>query len=309
MATIANYFEQAQLSLAAYALGLQRGAFGSQTSEYVAALVDAGMSQKQAEVFADTYAVVDQFTDSLTGFSGTVFSKNGVNYFAIRGTEGFSFSGAIDWLANIADVGADGIAIRQGLALFNWLQRLYAAPGSTVAQYSYNSTFRMMTGSTTTASGLLYGQVSPVTVTGDSLGGHLAMIMSRLVPNLVSSVYTYNAPGFDTPLGAALFPLTSEGFFEALMAATNFPITGPIGTSWNSALMAHLFVDGDIVHTIGTVPGGQLRVFSERENQGPVDAHNNEAYTDALAVYSLFALSDPTLTPLAHLTAVDHSVA
>lgn len=195
----------------------------------------------------------------------------------------------------VADVGADGIAIGQGLALFNWLQRLYAAPGSTVAQYSYNSIFRMMTGSTATADGLLYGQVSPVSVTGDSLGGHLAMMMSRLAPNLVNAVYAYNAPGFDTPFGAALFPLTSQGFFDALIAATNFPITGPIGTVWNSSLMTQLFVDGDVVHTIGTVPGGQQRVFSERENQGPVDAHNNEAYTDALALYNLFATLDPNL--------------
>ncbi len=267
------------------------------------------MSDAQAKVFADTYTVIDQYTDPLTGFSGTVFSKNGVNYFALRGTEGISFSGAIDWLANVADIGADGIAIGQGLALFNWLQRLYAAPGSTVAQYSYNSTFRMMTGSTTIADGLLYGQVSPVSVTGDSLGGHLAMMMSRLAPNLVNAVYTYNAPGFDTPFGAALFPLTSQGFFEALMAATNFPITGPIGTAWNSGIMPHLFVDGDIVHTIGTVPSSQQRVFSERENQGPVDAHNNEAYTDALALYNLFATLDPTLntnpaTAIPQITAI-----
>ena len=59
MENIANYFEQAQLSMAAYALDLQRGAFGSQNSEYVASLKAAGMSQEQAEVFADTYSVVD----------------------------------------------------------------------------------------------------------------------------------------------------------------------------------------------------------------------------------------------------------
>jgi len=124
MATIASYFEQAQLSLASYALNLQRGAFGSQNLGYVAALVDAGMSQIQAENFANAYSVVGQYTDSLSGFSGTAFADSAVNkYFAIRGTQGlFSWDGWIDWLTNVADIGADGIAIHQGIAMFNWLQ-------------------------------------------------------------------------------------------------------------------------------------------------------------------------------------------
>jgi hypothetical protein len=87
MATISSYFEQAQLFLAAYALNLQQGMSGSsQTLAYLDALTFAGMSKKQAEVFANSYAVVNQFTDS-SGFSATVFDKGGVKYFAIRGTE------------------------------------------------------------------------------------------------------------------------------------------------------------------------------------------------------------------------------
>lgn len=76
MSTIANYFLQAQLSLAAYAIDLQRRMFRAvDFPAYVTALVNAGMFQKQAEVFADTYAVIDQFADPLTGFSATVFAK------------------------------------------------------------------------------------------------------------------------------------------------------------------------------------------------------------------------------------------
>lgn len=71
MDTISDYFEQAQLSMAAYAPGLQSGAFGSQNSDYVTALKLAGMSPKQAEEFASTYAVIDQYTDP-TGFSDVV---------------------------------------------------------------------------------------------------------------------------------------------------------------------------------------------------------------------------------------------
>src|SRR3972149_4513957 len=135
MTTIANDFEQAQLSLAAYALDLQRGMFGADDTNYKNALKQAGMSDAQATEFARNYSVVDQFTDPFTGFSATVFDKAGVMYFAIRGTEGlFSFSGAQDWLTNVADVSAEGIAVHQGLTLFNYLQRLEGPAGNPVVQ-------------------------------------------------------------------------------------------------------------------------------------------------------------------------------
>lgn len=65
MATIAELSEQAQLSVAAYALNLQAGMSGKNDSAYISALTDStvGMSVKQAEIFADTYSVVDQHTD------------------------------------------------------------------------------------------------------------------------------------------------------------------------------------------------------------------------------------------------------
>ncbi len=47
MATIANYFEQAQLSLAAYALGLFQGISGK---PYTDSLEAAGMNSKRGQV-------------------------------------------------------------------------------------------------------------------------------------------------------------------------------------------------------------------------------------------------------------------
>ncbi|NJD69636.1 MAG: calcium-binding protein, partial [candidate division NC10 bacterium] len=292
MATIANYFEQAQLSLAAYALDLQRGMSGSnQASAYIDKLTFAGMSQKQAEVFANTYAVVDQFSDPLTGFSATVFDKGGVKYFAIRGTETSGFASAVDWLTNVDEVGPDGIAISQGLALLNYLQRLYAASNSAVVQYFYDRINGTIGTTTGTANGLLSGQI-PLSTAGHSLGGHLAMIMSRLAPGLVNSVYTYNAPGFDVFNDAGL---TSEGFFTLLRNAPIGPITGAIGTAWDSSKMTHWNVEGDVVHNIGLTPGSQGIAFSENANQGVVDAHDIKALTDSLAVYDLFSRIDPAL--------------
>ncbi|MDO8703728.1 MAG: calcium-binding protein [Sulfuricaulis sp.] len=301
MATITNYFEQAQLSLAAYALNLLPGMSGQQNTAYVSALTapTVGMSDAQARNFADTYTVVDQYTDPLTGFSGTVFTKNGVNYFALRGTEGlFSFAGVNDWLTNVTDVGTNGIAVTQGLAMFNWLQRLYGAPNSAVVQYVYNpilGTIETFTGALP-ASGYLSGSLSPVSVTGHSLGGQLAMMLSRLAPGVINSVYAYNAPGFDVFNSG----LTSGGFFNLLRNAPIGPITGAIGTGWNNGIMTRSDVEGDVVHGIGyspsqSSPAFEQIIFSENANQGVVTAHDIKAITDSLAIYNLFATLDPAL--------------
>jgi len=297
MATITDYFEQAELSVAAYALGLTSGISGA---AYTNKLEAAGMSKTQANTFATTYTVIDQYTDP-SGFSATIFDKGGIKYFAIRGTEDlFSFSGANDWLTNIADVGADGIAISQGIALFNYLQRLEGAAGNSVVQYMYDSSTQTIDTTTGIATGLLSGQ--SVSVAGHSLGGQLAMMMSRLAPGMVNSVYTYNAPGFDK-FGTGL---TSEGFFNLLSNAPIGPITGPIGSGWNGSIMSHLDVPGDVVSGIGFTPGSQqsfLTLFSEMANQGVIDAHSKDDLTDALAVYTLLdgvggSLSFDQITPI-----------
>lgn len=122
MAMISDYFEQAQLSQATYADGLQKDMFGGGTpekpSDYANLLIDGGMSKSQAIDFANTYTVVEQYTDPTSGFSGTVFTRLDENdiqqtYMAIRGTDGgpFSVPGFTDWSENIADIGSDGIAI------------------------------------------------------------------------------------------------------------------------------------------------------------------------------------------------------
>ncbi|HLC44636.1 MAG TPA: hypothetical protein VJK50_02230, partial [Patescibacteria group bacterium] len=289
MATIADYFEQAQLSMAAYAVGLQPGMFGgSEGSPYHTALIGAGMSSSQATKFAATYSVIDQYTDFFSGFSGTVFAdSSGTKYFAMRGSE----ASIIDWIGtNFGNIGTDGIAISQGIALFNWLQRLFGSNGIDVVQYSYSAITRTISTFADTANGRLVGQTTPMSVAGHSLGGHLAMIMSRLAPGKVSSVYTYNAPGFD-PFGTGL---TSEGFFDLLRNAP-LGLTGSIGTTWNNAPMSNWNVAGDIVHNIGFTPGDPGIIFSESANQGTYDAHIKEPIVDSLAIYNLFATLDPTL--------------
>jgi len=259
---------------------------------YVTALKLAGMSQKQAEEFASTYAVIDQYTDP-TGFSATVFSKDGVNYLAIRGSEDVNdFIGA-----DFGDIGGEGIAIGQGLAMFNWVQRLVGAPGSAVVQYTYNSNGTVST-FTDTATGELNGQTTPISVAGHSLGGQLAIMLSRMALSLFNDVYTYNAPGFDV-FGTGL---TSAGFFD-LLSSTPLPLTGAIGTDWNSSGIVNTNVEGDLVHETGFVRGNSSIISSESTNQGIIDAHSIKAITDALAVYDLLGGPYSTLT-LAEITPI-----
>jgi Ca2+-binding RTX toxin-like protein len=302
MVTISEYFQQAQLSRAAYALGLYAG---MRQEDYIAALVDKGMSTKQAEEFSAAYDVVTQSPETGvfgTGFSATVFKNKASGKFsiAVRGSE----LAADDWIAaGLGDIGADGIAIDQGIALYNWLQRIVGAPGTQVVQYAYlpketdeitgEVTPPRLVAMTTQATGELFGQTAPMAVAGHSLGGHLAMILSRLAPDLVNSVFTYNAPGFDSSLGVD--PLTSEGFFSLLQTTQTPtpPVTGQIGSSWNSGIMNHLDVEGDAVHVIGTTPGEQQGVFSESAN--PISAHLIDPITDALAIYDIFARLDTVL--------------
>lgn len=304
MTTIANLFEQSQLSLASYAVGLLPGMVGGGLdSPYIKALTDAGMSAKQAQEFATTYAVVAQSPESGifdTGFSATIFRNtvSGAVSIAIRGSE--PAVGAIynDWLsADLGQIVEQGIAIDQGVAMYNWLQRIFAAPGQSVAQYVYvpaqadelsgQVTPEHILTATAQATSELYGQAEPMAVAGHSLGGHLAMMLSRLAPSWVSSVYTYNAPGFDL----------SQSFFDLLgEAVAGAPaVTGQLGTSWDPTVMNHVDVEGDLVHTIGSTPGDQEIIFSESTNQGPIDAHRIPAIADSLALYDLFARLDPAL--------------
>lgn len=62
-----EYFNQAELALAAYA-NLQAG-----TPNTGKLQDDAGMSAAQAAAFASKWNVVDQYTDITTGASATVF--------------------------------------------------------------------------------------------------------------------------------------------------------------------------------------------------------------------------------------------
>ena len=180
---------------------------------------------------------------------------------------------------------------------------LQASPSDPIKGYLY------LAETVTRANGL--GLIAPgekITVTGHSLGGHLAAMASRLFPDLVSDAYTYNAPGFDpttadfaslivgrlnpalglasSALGNAALQLTDE--FVDL--AGNY-LTSPPAPSFNSAVIHTLeSEDLDPAPDVNIVPsvitgaqvfGAETLVTTER------NSHMIEPFMDSLALQAL----------------------
>jgi len=293
MAIIENYFEQVQLSLAAYALDLQTGMSGSnQTTVYIDKLVFAGMSQIQAETFANSYTVVDQFTDPGTsGFSGTVFKRGNEYFFALRGTEGLFSQDIVEDIANLA---GDGAAWRQIIEMYNYYQRLTASAGADVTQYRRNVIFDESQGipeyETYTAVGGGLGFLSSseqLTVAGHSLGGHLAVAFGNLFPDIVSSVSVYNGLGIERNLFTEeLFATLGGGFVPGIIDTRVTHLIGEAGL--------------EIISNFIPVPGDNQLIFIEDQLTvaDPPSAlnHSIRALSDSLAVYDLLGTLDPNLT-------------
>ena len=274
------------------------------------ALTDNQLSSTLAKHVVDNWSLISYQPNTLTGFSATLFKNrlSGEFALAIRGTEnGTSVFSPLDWLTNISDIGSQGIAVNQAVDLYNYIIKLSAKAGQLLRIYKYSPPvtsnkegIQLIPPSITFVDGGVAVEDGPLadkhfTVTGHSLGGHLAMVASRLFPEAVDGVYTFVAPGFDTELGRAQVPLGSEGFFDLMRRSAGTPI----GDEWDVGLMHHLVVRGDIVSTIGVVPGLQTEVASEGESDSLIDAvkaHDKRKITDALAVASLFSRLDNSAT-------------
>lgn len=274
------YFENAQLSMAAYA------AFDVQMNldktRYKQALIDQGMSDSQATRFAAEYTIVAPTYTDATGLAVNVFRNNatGEVILAVRGTEGLIDR---DFLEDI-QLGIGGIARNQLVSLYNYVQRLLTFEGWSAPQvmdvppYSGESGIRPTT--PVVGFGYLAG-ITGLTVTGHSLGGHLAAAMSRLFPSLVTDAYTYNAPGFNLAIADSLldqFP-TDAGAFPSNIVN----VVADTGIT--------------VIPNVGDLPGTPQRIFIEDQSliTNFPGNHGIEPLTDALAVYKLFATIDPLL--------------
>ena len=296
MATIKDYFEQAQLAQAAYA-NLQ-GIVGQIPSSIILQQNDSltgfapNFSFSQAEEFRRHFYVVDHLPNTASGFSATLFQNvdTGAYSLAIRGSELSNF--VDDFAVNdIAGVFGRGIATDQAVDLYNYYLRLTTNSFSQVAQWRVvlvddgtgNGTLPQWQQIGTVAGLGKLSPAIPINVTGHSLGGHLAAAFSRLFPNATQAVYEINGLGFfDNDY--------VNSFFDQPAGAT---------TLFNNTKISNLFGDaGPEVATnknLHTQYGTRLPVFIENQSSA-IGNHGKELVTDSLALASLFALVAPAAT-------------
>ena len=174
------------------------------------------------------------YGNDVSGFAATLFQRGTEKVLAIRGTEPNSiFNAYTDLIKNdLQELGEYGMAISQAVSLYNYVQCLLAPSAkSDVVQLQIHTgliapTPAERSGDYVTAPGvppkfiwvtktytgqglgelIKYGD--NLTLTGHSLGGHLAAVGARLFPTLFTKgAVTFNAPGYDPLVGLSnLFP-------------------------------------------------------------------------------------------------------
>jgi len=162
MNTISDYYKYSELAFASYS----NLTSGMSLQDYIQALQNAGkgLSLIQAENFANTYAVKDQYNDP-NGLSVTLFEDGSGNQtVAIRGTQDIN-----DIITDIIDIGILGTDEHQNQ---------YQSLSTKVQEWLDNGTLN-----------------TGFTVTGHSLGGFLATNLAFEYAADVEHTYIYNASG------------------------------------------------------------------------------------------------------------------
>lgn len=248
--------------------------------------------------------------DSDSGFAASLYDDGNEKVLAIRGTEA-NFSGGPDDLANadMRDIVRLGVAVEQAISLVNWVRLLSADEGADVEQIAEPSDTALLAIAVTPISAIAggalgvlldslerttlvggglgqLGAADQVTVTGHSLGGHMALLSARLFPNLIDQAVTFNAPGFDTPFGHGL----TETLVDWLRDAGIAPAAASFGSFGSLALNnlqaessgPDVFAgDADIIGDLGTLPQGEQIVNVE------VSTHSMDQFMQDLGVHAL----------------------
>ncbi|MGQ0651073.1 MAG: putative Ig domain-containing protein [Betaproteobacteria bacterium] len=118
----------------------------------------------------------------------------------------------------------------------------------------------------------------PLTVTGHSLGGHLALLFARAFPAVAENVYTFNAPG-----------ITLAG--QLLLQSAGLTLSNPLN-------VLNLVADAglDVAAALGSRDGRTVRIFNEDGGLGsPIHNHSIVQLSDSLAMYELLASLSPAL--------------
>lgn len=117
------------------------------------------------------WRVIDHKSNTTTGFSGTLFKSNatGELVLSFRSTEFADDSARDNQATNVLEIKEFGWAFGQISDMKGWYEQLV-------------TTNKIPAG-------------APITVTGYSLGGHLATAFSELFPGAAAATYTFNGAG------------------------------------------------------------------------------------------------------------------
>ena len=341
MQTIQQLFDYARLADAAYINLLDVAWLNNPDAVVNDAVAEGRLPRRLAEATFNTapngwqVAGYDDSRNAIDGFAATLFkSTEGKYVLAMRGTEDSAGQTTIDlWKSDIKEIGYIGLALSQTVSMVNLMLRLQGTQGATnVLQFD----LRTSTASTApaigpNAIGAPLGQAgawfwleprndgqglgalpagAKIDVTGHSLGGHLAGLATRLLPQLVNEAVIFNAPGFDpatagqvaaaasgTPLGAlfGVLPPAQQLTDEAMdMFRRYMPSVGDwIGnvTSLESEDLAP-GAETDLISSLvtGTSFGPEANVSVEMKS------HGMGQIVDSLAMQSALAKLDASLT-------------
>ena len=240
-----------------------------------------------------------------TSFDVTVFSgKIGVDkdriFISFRGTG--QKTGRPDDLDSALQNASTGAAISQIVQMVNWWQRVSTTAGVDVSQFfvptDRNEAVRINDAKATgeVYALLLAAPQAKVTVTGSSLGGHLAMAFATLFPQYTQSAVAFNAPGFGSQAGLkTLF---------ATLGGTVPEVGNPLIANFVSREVNIATDPTDLLAGFpnDSFPGLKLTVPIENQfNTDVPDAkvpswnHDQRQVTDALTVFDMLRRLDGSL--------------
>ena len=279
----------------------------------------ANFTEAEAELFTARYELLHQSdSNDSSGFSAALFrdKQSGRLIVSFRGTEPFGMELLNDLLFADSRIGIDGYASPQAIQTFRYVKQLLTPAGQAV-QYTAQELdglkavyLDQVDGPIAYAARLvqwnfvkvniladrgidagqgpgvaLLTSGSGITFTGHSLGGHLAMLASRMLPNVATDVVTLNAPDF-------------FNWAE--------PVLKLFSSGWDSEHILHMEAAGDGVSEIGDVHPG-TRILLGQENESGLLAslstnHDKVNSADGLALVELMGKLDARFADDARLS-------
>jgi len=212
---ITEYLKYAHLQMGSEALyNLASAPPGSKSSSLDVTILKGGngrsskFTEVNADRFTDTWDVVEHISNTSTGFSGTLFrAKKGDTEYGIeagelvlsfRSTEFADDAARDNQATNTLEIKEHGWAFGQIDDMRKWIEYLH--DNHHISQ--------------------------PLTVTGYSLGGHLATAFTLMYPELVKETYTFNGAGVgkvkgqDVTEANSLWPVMNK-FHEHRQSGSN----------------------------------------------------------------------------------------